>query len=65
MAIAYRKIGLGLWQKQRQIRNLMQPAAIKAGYTHDSAQAYDNEQFLGTAAKSEARGPVCNYQIAV
>jgi diketogulonate reductase-like aldo/keto reductase len=45
------QIGLGLWQVQDQAEfNTSFEAAIAAGYRHfDSAQAYDNEHFLGDA----------------
>ncbi|PIZ63770.1 aldo/keto reductase [Candidatus Saccharibacteria bacterium CG_4_10_14_0_2_um_filter_52_9] len=48
------QIGLGLWQVKDQTEfNPSFTAGIEAGYRHfDSAQAYDNEQFLGEAWKA-------------
>jgi len=45
------QVGLGLWQVKDQAEfDSSFNAAIKAGYRHfDSAQAYDNEHFLGEA----------------
>jgi diketogulonate reductase-like aldo/keto reductase len=45
------QIGLGLWKVKDEIDfSKAFSAGIEAGYRHfDSAQAYDNEQFLGTA----------------
>jgi diketogulonate reductase-like aldo/keto reductase len=45
------QIGLGLWKVKDQAEfNTAFEAGIAAGYRHfDSAQAYDNEQFLGEA----------------
>lgn len=45
------QVGLGLWQVKDQAEfNTSFKAGIDAGYRHfDSAQAYDNEQFLGAA----------------
>jgi diketogulonate reductase-like aldo/keto reductase len=45
------QIALGLWKNKDATEfNTAFDAAIKAGYRHfDSAQAYDNEQFLGEA----------------
>jgi diketogulonate reductase-like aldo/keto reductase len=47
------QIGLGLWKvKDQDEFNTSFEAGIAAGYWHfDSAQAYDNEQFLGEAWK--------------
>ena len=47
------QIGLGLWQVRDQAEfNVSFNAAVKAGYRHfDTAQAYNNEQFLGEALK--------------
>ena len=51
------QIGLGLWQNKDEAEFKQAfDAAIKAGYTHfDSAQAYDNEQYLGAAMKNLRR----------
>lgn len=51
------QIGLGLWQnKDKSEFDAAFTAAIKAGYTHfDSAQAYNNEQFLGVAMQNQNR----------
>ena len=48
---------IGLWQnKDKSEFDAAFTAAIKAGYTHfDSAQAYDNEQFLGEAMQNQKR----------
>ena len=45
------QIGLGLWQVRDQAEfDVSFKTAIKAGYRHfDTAQAYNNEQFLGEA----------------
>src|SRR5438105_815400 len=45
------QVGLGVWQVRDQDEfNTAFDAAIKAGYRHiDTAQAYDNEQYLGEA----------------
>ena len=45
------QIGLGLWKVRDQTEfNTAFEAGLKTGYRHfDSAQAYDNEQFLGEA----------------
>src|SRR5665213_1619680 len=45
------QIGLGFWQVKDQTDfNTAFQAGINAGYRHfDTAQAYDNEQFLGNA----------------
>ncbi len=51
------QIGLGLWQNkdEKEFKQAFD-AAIKAGYTHfDSAQAYDNEHYLGEAMKNLRR----------
>jgi diketogulonate reductase-like aldo/keto reductase len=47
------QIGLGLWKVKDQAEfNTAFEAGLKVGYRHfDSAQAYDNEQFLGEAWK--------------
>jgi diketogulonate reductase-like aldo/keto reductase len=47
------QIGLGLWQVKDQAEfNTAVNAAIEAGYRHfDTAQAYDNEYFLGEVWK--------------
>jgi len=47
------QIGLGLWQVKDQAEfNTAVNAAIEAGYRHfDTAQAYDNEYFLGEVLK--------------
>jgi methylglyoxal/glyoxal reductase len=47
------RIGLGLWKVKDQAEfNTAFKAAIEAGYRHfDTAQAYDNEHFLGEALK--------------
>lgn len=44
------QIGLGTWQvTDKAVYDTMFTAAVEAGYRHfDSAQAYHNEQFLGT-----------------
>jgi len=46
-----RQIGLGLWKVKDEAEFTVSfEAAVQAGYRHfDSAQAYGNEQFLGTA----------------
>ncbi|MDP9130205.1 MAG: aldo/keto reductase [Candidatus Binatota bacterium] len=48
------QIGLGLWKVKDQAQfNTGFEAAIQAGYRHfDSAQVYENEQFLGEAWKN-------------
>src|SRR5579884_1515811 len=45
------QVGLGLWKVKDQTKfNTAFEAAIADGYRHfDSAQAYENEQFLGAA----------------
>lgn len=47
------QVGLGLWKVKDQAEfNATFKAGVAAGYRHfDSAQAYDNEQFLGEALK--------------
>lgn len=47
------QIALGLWKVKDEAEfNTAFDAAVEAGYTHfDSAQAYQNEQFLGAAIK--------------
>lgn len=47
------QVGLGLWEVKDQAKfNEAFDTATKAGYRHfDSAQAYGNEQLLGTAVK--------------
>jgi diketogulonate reductase-like aldo/keto reductase len=47
------QIALGLWKVKDEAEfNTMFDAVVKAGYRHfDSAQAYDNEQFLGASLK--------------
>ena len=56
------QIALGLWQVQDQAEfDPMFNAAVEAGYRHfDSAQAYQNEQYLGDGIKRHnlARGEV-------
>src|SRR4051794_30895330 len=46
-----RRVGLGLWKiKDQREFNTAFDAAISAGYRHfDTAQAYENESFLGEA----------------
>lgn len=48
------QVGLGVWQVRDQNEfNAAFDAAIKAGYRHiDTAQAYENEQYLGEAWQS-------------
>jgi diketogulonate reductase-like aldo/keto reductase len=48
------QLGLGLWQvKDKDQLKAAFDSAVKAGYRHfDSAQAYDNEQILGSAWKA-------------
>jgi diketogulonate reductase-like aldo/keto reductase len=48
------QIGLGLWQvKEQEEFNTAFKSAIKDGYRHfDTAQAYNNEQFLGAVWQS-------------
>lgn len=52
------QIGLGLWKVKDQAEfNTAFETGIKVGYRHfDSAQAYDNEQFLGEAWKKSGVG---------
>ncbi|CAN5121014.1 aldo/keto reductase [soil metagenome] len=47
------QVALGLWKvTDEEEFNTMFDAAVKAGYRHfDTAQAYNNEQFLGAAIK--------------
>jgi len=51
------QVGLGLWQNTDQNQfNAAVEAALAAGYRHfDSAQAYNNEQFLGDAWKKSSK----------
>jgi diketogulonate reductase-like aldo/keto reductase len=48
------QVGLGLWKvKDQEQFNTGFAAAVEAGYTHfDTAQAYDNEHYLGEAWRS-------------
>lgn len=49
------QVGLGLWlnKNEQECRDSV-AAALKAGYRHfDTAQRYENEQFLGATLKSE------------
>ena len=48
------QVGLGFWKVKDEVEFTVSfEAGVKAGYRHfDSAQAYDNEQFLGNAWKA-------------